>query len=367
MNTVNKILNRIAAKINQDLPLQAMIRIIMLLSIVLLVYSTKTVWIGILTKIWIVIRPFFFGFVVAYVLQPLIRKLEELHISRKISIPVIYLVLIIGIFWLLFTVIPLVVSRLSSFISSMITGVNSLYSTYSNLSESGVPNWVQQMLNQAVSALRETQSIIPNISGNISSLLSQTASTLTIVILSMIVSIYMCSEWDNIRSEILNFSKRGGRLLVKSIHVVDEQIGSYIRSLLILMLVKFVEYAIMYYLVGHKDWLLVSLLTALGLIVPYIGPMIGNAVGILTALTLPTKNVVILIICIIVLSQVDAYVIEPLIHSRNVRITPLWALFSIYAGGVLAGGIGVMAAIPVYLAVRAVVSLVRDGGPESGV
>ncbi|MBR4456785.1 MAG: AI-2E family transporter, partial [Solobacterium sp.] len=108
-------------------------------------------------------------------------------------------------------------------------------------------------------------------------------------------------------------------------------------------------------LVGHKDWLLVSLLTALGLIVPYIGPMIGNVVGILTALTLPQKNVVILLICIVVLSQVDAYIIEPLIHSHNVKISPLWALFSIYAGGILAGGLGVMIAIPVYLAIRALI------------
>ena len=137
-------------------------------------------------------------------------------------------------------------------------------------------------------------------------------------------------------------------------------VGMVITALLILMAVKFVEYAIMYYFVGHRDWLLVALLTAIGLIVPYIGPMIGNVVGILTALTLPTKNVVILIICICVLSQVDAYVLEPLIHSRNVEITPLWALFSIYAGGILAGGIGVMVAIPVYLAIRAVTALNRE-------
>jgi predicted PurR-regulated permease PerM len=68
-----------------------------------------------------------------------------------------------------------------------------------------------------------------------------------------------------------------------------------------------------------------------------------------------------------VLSQVDAYVIEPLIHSRNVRITPLWALFSIYAGGILGGGIGVMVAIPVYLAIRAVAALNREENSEGSV
>ena len=37
------------------------------------------------------------------------------------------------------------------------------------------------------------------------------------------------------------------------------------------------------------------------------------------------------------------------------KISPLWALFSIYAGGILAGGLGVMVAIPAYLAVRTII------------
>ena len=364
---MNKFLERIANKINESLSMQAMLRVIMLLSIILLLYLTKSVWVGVLIKIWHVFRPFVYGFALAYVLQPLIRKLETRGVSRKITIPVIYILLVIGLCWLLFTLIPLLVSRLSSFISSMISGVNSLYATYEELSESGVPNWVQQMMNQAIAALRETQSIIPNISGNLSTFLSETASTVTIAVLSIIVSVYICSSWEKIRDGILYVAEKIGKDMTRYVRVIDREIGSYIRSLLILMIVKFVEYAIMYYFVGHRDWLLVALLTALGLIVPYIGPMIGNVVGILTALTLPTKNVVILIICICVLSQVDAYVIEPLIHSRNVRITPLWALFSIYAGGILGGGIGVMVAIPVYLAIRAVAALNREENSEGSV
>ena len=362
---MNKLFSRLAEKINDNLSMQAMLRVIMLLSIILLLFLTKSIWENLFLKIWHVFRPFVYGFAVAYVLQPLIRFLETKHISRKISIPIIYILLVIALCWLLFTLIPLLISRLSSFISSMITGVNSLYATYVNFSESGAPNWLQQMVNQAIGALRETQSIIPNLSGNLSTLLSETASTVTIIVLSLIISIYICSSWESIRDGILYLADRSGKSMSRYIRVIDREIGTYIRSLLILMAVKFVEYAIMYYLVGHKDWMLVALLTALGLIVPYIGPMIGNVVGVLTALTLPTKNVVILIICICVLSQVDAYVIEPLIHSRNVKITPLWALFSIYAGGVLAGGIGVMVAIPVYLGIRAVVMLNREENEES--
>ena len=351
-----KFLESIADRINKDVNVQLLMRVILILLVVWLLRATDVVWMAFLNKGWRIIRPFFLGFIIAYVLQPLIRKLETYKISRKIIIPVVYIVLLVLIGWLVFTIIPLLYSRLSSFILSMINGVNSAYSAYVGFSDSDVPLWIQRMISEMVNTLRTTMSLVPQLS-SVSTVLSDAANVFTITILTLIISMYMCSGWENIREGIYRIARRGGNPMIRNIQAVDREIGSYIRSLLVLMLVKFVEYSIMYYLVGHQDWLLVALLTAMGLIVPYIGPMIGNAVGILTALSLPPRNIVILIICIVALSQVDAYIIEPMIHSRNVKISPIWALFSIYAGGILAGGWGVMLGIPAYLAVRAILRL----------
>ena len=357
-----KFLDQIAKKINEDIQTEALVKVILILLVVFLLRSIDVVWIGILRKAWAIIRPFFLGFVIAYVIQPLIKKLERDHkISRKITIPVFYLILLVFILWLMFTLVPLVYSRLSSFITSMISGLNSIYNSYADFSESGGPEWTRRLLQEIVSGLQSTQDIIPQLSSRFSTVLSNAVQIFTIFVITLIVSMYMCFSWEKIEAQIYEFLKRLGNGAIRNVKAIDVEIGSYIRSLLVLIVIKFVEYALMYYLVGHKDWLLVSLLTALGLIVPYLGPMVGNTVGILTALTLPRRNVIILIVCIVVLSQLDAYIIEPLVHSRNVKISPLWALFSIYAGGILAGGLGVMAAIPVYLAIRAVL---RTNSPQ---
>ena len=357
-----KFLDQIAKKINEDVQTEALVKVVLILLVVFLLRSIDVVWIGIFRKVWTIIRPFFLGFVIAYVIQPLIKKLERDHkIPRKITIPVFYLILLLFIFWLMFTLVPLVYSRLSSFITSMISGLNSIYNSYADFSESGGPEWMRQLLQEIVSGLQSTQDIIPQLSSRFSTVLSNAVQIFTIFVITLIVSMYMSFSWEKIKAQIYEFLKRLGNKAIRNVKAIDAEIGSYIRSLLVLIAIKFVEYALMYYLVGHKDWLLVSLLTALGLIVPYLGPMVGNTVGILTALTLPRRNVIILIVCIVVLSQLDAYIIEPLVHSRNVKISPLWALFSIYAGGILAGGLGVMAAIPVYLAIRAVL---RTNSPQ---
>ncbi len=353
-----KFLDRIAEKINSDIQIQALIRIILVLTIVFLLRSIDVVWMSVLRKIWHILRPFIYGFVIAYVFHPLIRYLEtKRKISRKITVPVLYLIMLVVLFWLSFTIVPLLYSRLSSFITSMISGLNSIYYSYAGLTESGAPVWMQHLVQEAVAALQSTRNLIPQLSAQLANTLNEAVQIFTVLVLTIIVSMYMCFSWENIRETIYDFSRRLGPHAIRNIKAIDAEIGGYIRSLLVLIVVKFVEYAIMYYLVGHRDWLLVSLLTAIGLIVPYIGPMVGNVVGIVTALTLPQRNVIILLICIAVLSQIDAYVIEPLIHSHNVKISPLWALFAIYAGGILAGGLGIMAAIPVYLAVRVMVRI----------
>ena len=351
-----KFLDKLAEKINRDIQVQALVRIILVLTVIFLVRSIDVVWIGVFSRFWRIVRPFVLGFAIAYVIHPLIEMLEtKWKISRKISVPILYLLLMILILWLTFTIVPLLFSRLSSFITSMISGVNSLYRSYQEFSEAGMPVWADNFVKEIISTLQNTRSFLPQISTQVSRTVSDAVEAFTVFVLILIISMYMCLSWEKMEESILDFLKRLGSNAIRGVRAVDHEIGGYIRSLLVLMAVKFAEYALMYYLVGHKDWLLVSLLTALGLIVPYIGPMIGNVVGILTALTLPQKNVVILLICIVVLSQVDAYIIEPLIHSHNVKISPLWALFSIYAGGILAGGLGVMIAIPVYLAIRALI------------
>ena len=351
-----KFIDQISEKINEDIHIQALIKVILVLLVIFLVRSIDVVWMGLFRKAWHILRPFVLGFIIAYVIHPLIEMLEKKYkISRKITIPVFYLILLVVLFWLAFTIVPLIYSRLSSFITSMISGVNSIYNSYVNLSESGAPEWLRRLLQEIVASLQSTRSILPQLSTRFSSMLSDAVQVFTIFVITIIVSIYMCFSWKNIEAAIYNFAKRLGNRAIRNIKAVDVEIGTYVRSLLVLIVIKFLEYALMYYLVGHKDWLLVSLLTALGLIVPYIGPMIGNTVGILTALTMPQRNVIILLVCIVVLSQLDAYIIEPLVHSRNVKISPLWALFSIYAGGILAGGLGVMVAIPAYLAVRTII------------
>ena len=164
----------------------------------------------------------------------------------------------------------------------------------------------------------------------------------------------MCFEWHSIKYYIKRICGNISCLLSSCLTVIDYEVGSYIHSLLILMIIRFFEYSLVYLIVGHHDWMILALLTSISLLIPYLGPTVVNCLGILTALTLPVSRVLLLITFIMVLSFVDEYVIAPLVHAHNTGVTPLWSLFSIFAGGTLFGAVGIIVAIPVYLSLRAV-------------
>lgn len=358
---------KLSERIDQDVTFRTLGKIILFLVIVWLLLSTDVVWKGFFSTFWDIFEPFILGFIIAFVFRPLIRWLESKKIKRKLIVPVLYIVILVLFFWLMYTLVPLFFSRFGSFVNSVVSGIQWLYDAYAKSSVNGTPNWLQQLFSAAVSSLNDLKNnIAPVLSTNITHALNQTLSIVTKALFTLIVSIYICTEWEKLTEEIVALASHFNSEASRYLHAIGDSVGTYVRSILILMVIKFAEYCLLYFLVGHEDWLILGMLTALGLIVPYIGPMIANVIGLITALAiLPMNRFLILLVMIVILSNVDAYLIEPMVHSHNVKISPLWALFSIYAGGILAGAWGIMLGIPVYLSVRTVLRLRRESRQES--
>ena len=149
----------------------------------------------------------------------------ETKIPRKVIVPIIYLILFVLIGWLVFTLIPLLISRASSFISSMIAGINSMYANFNALTDAGAPVWVQRFVRETVTALQSTLTAMPQISGRVSAVLSDAIDTFTVTVLTLILSMYMCLSWEQITSEVKAIVRRWGAPALRGIHAVDSEIG----------------------------------------------------------------------------------------------------------------------------------------------
>ena len=339
-------------KLNDDLELSALFRLVLLFILIWLLMMTSGFLLDIFAKIWSVLQPFVIGFVIAFAIRPLIRRAEEKGISPKVSIPLLYAAVLVFFIWILSTIVPMMISRASGFMDSVIAGVG----------------WIRNLFRQIAG---ENAGFMPAIgdqlmswlSGmniNIGNILGSTMNVFIRVIFTIIISLFMAFEWNSVTAAILKTARRFGRRMHEAVLAVSDELGDYIRSLLVLMLIRFFEYSVVYLVTGHPDWLILAVLTSISLFIPYLGPTVVNTAGILSALTTPNAHVVLLIILIVILSNTDEYVISPLVHSRNTHITPLWALFSIFAGSTLLGVTGIIIAIPVYLAIHTILHMDQE-------
>jgi len=89
--------------------------------------------------------------------------------------------------------------------------------------------------------------------------------------------------------------------------------------------------------------LLVAILDLIPLAGATIAAIIVGAVGFIHSLVAG----VVLIVFFIVYQQIENHVLQPIVYSRTVQLSPLAILISILVGAELAGVLGALAAIPV--------------------
>lgn len=337
-------------KLNEDLSLSALVRLVLIFMLIWLLMMTAGFLKDIFLKIWSVLQPFVIGFFIAFAIRPAVRKAEQKGIPPKISIPVIYLVVIVFLVWILSSLIPVMFSRASAFTDSVIAGIDWIRNLFREIE--GQNSGILPALSDQLTAF------LLNI--NIADILGSTMNAFVRVIFTTVISLFMAFEWNSVTAAILKTVRRSGRKAYGAVLAVSDELGDYIRSMLILMLIRFFEYSIVYLIAGHQDWLILAVLTSISLLIPYLGPTVINTAGILSAIAMPEAHVVILIIMILILSNVDEYVISPLVHARNTHITPLWALFSIFAGGTLLGAAGIIIAIPAYLSIYTILHMDQE-------
>src|ERR1043165_975305 len=115
------------------------------------------------------------------------------------------------------------------------------------------------------------------------------------------------------------------------------------------------------YVLGVKNFLLIGMFAGLMNVIPYVGPLIAAAFGILIGITsslelefytqlLPLLYKIAL--TFLVVQLVDAFVFQPLVISNIVKAHPLEIFLVILIAGTLTGIGGMIIAVPVYTILR---------------
>jgi len=81
-------------------------------------------------------------------------------------------------------------------------------------------------------------------------------------------------------------------------------------------------------------------------LIPYFGPFIGGAVVVLLMLLESPEKILYMIVFIIILQQLDSFIITPLVLGDKLKVNALWVVMGIILGGAIFGIWGIIFGAP---------------------
>lgn len=328
--------------------------LLLLCGIVYLCYLNIPIIKYIINLLWTIIKPFLIGFIISYVLEPLIFYLQRKGLNRSLALVLVYtlVLIIIGITFIM--VIPTLYQRAVNLFISLSSGlkwIESYLSTYTTFNLSAITDDLLQALNN----LFQDGTMVDMTLG----VLTGVTSTITNYIIYFIVAVYISSDYPRIHHGIKMIAYEIDEMLPSYMRAIDVTMVLYIKSFTFVIVIQALMCAAMYLVVGHPNWLVLAILSGFTALIPYIGPLIVNAIALITALNLGTTNLIILVILILIQSNVMGYVVMPKVFSKGLDLSPIAVIFGLLTGLTVMGPIGMLLAMPILIVLKVIITLKR--------
>ncbi|MDA5560316.1 AI-2E family transporter [Exiguobacterium sp. MMG028] len=203
-------------------------------------------------------------------------------------------------------------------------------------------------------------SYLGDLFGNIASSFGQvvgfvTSAVITIVVIPFML-LYMLLDGKRLPDAIVkllpsSYEKETRHIL----HDMHETVRSYVNAQLLVAFFVGITSLIGLWIVGVDYAILLALFMMVTNIIPYVGPFLGAAPAVVVAFIQDPIKVVWVIVVIIVVQQIEANVISPLIQGKSLKVHPLTIIIVLLVAGNLAGIIGMLIAVPFYAVAKTVV------------
>ena len=306
-----------------------------------------------------ILLPFVAGAVLAYLLDPLVGRIERLGMNRLLATLAIVAFVAVGIAVLLTLAIPVIVRELAYFIENVPLYVRRLHDLATDPGRSWLSKIVGEGLEEAERSFGEFTTLASDWFGTfLRSVWSggrSLISVLSLVLVTPIVACYLVYDWDRMIAAIDNWVPPARRDTVRALaREVDDTIAGFVRGQSALCLVLAIFYSAALWSIGLKHGALIGFSAGLMSFIPYLGSLSGLFVSTCIAIAQfwPNWTSILVVPAVFVIGQsLGDYVLAPYLVGRRVHLNPVWVMFALFAFGYLFGFVGLLIAVPLAAAI----------------
>jgi predicted PurR-regulated permease PerM len=172
---------------------------------------------------------------------------------------------------------------------------------------------------------------------------------LALLLVTPIVAYYLLKDWDDLVGRIDSWLPRQQVETIRAqCREIDRLISEYVRGVILVCLIQAAYYGIALTLAGLDYGAIIGIIAGLLSFVPFVGAIVGfaAAVGVAIFQFQAVVPVVIVAAIVVVGHLLESNLVTPRLVGERVGLHPVWAMFALFAGGVVFGFVGVLLAVP---------------------
>lgn len=331
-----------------------LVYIMMIIGIIFLATLIIKEW-GILNLIVTLLKvanPFFIGFVLAWLFNPIVVKLENRGWKRGIACVTVYYAFIIILFAFFGMLIPTLYNQLNDLVAALPNIFNQV--------KLWITNFLDKFNSSEMFNVAEIESNIfktmENLGGGIANDLPSTivsiagslVSGLGTIGVSLVVGIYLLFDFNDVTDHLLKYIPKNHKEETKNlVDNIANELRKCVNGTLLVAFMVFVCDSIGFAFAGLKSPILFGLLCGITDLIPYIGPYIGGAAAVIVGFSQnPIIGIITLIVATIV-QLVENYVLQPVVMSKTMQLHPVTIIIGLLVFGHFFGIVGMILATPI--------------------
>jgi len=322
---------------------------LLLVTFLYLLYALKSITIPIIIAVFI-----------AYLLDPVIDKLETYKISRSTAIIALISITVLFIISLLLILVPAIEAEMRALIKKLPGYIETIKVTAIPLLENLALKFMPTGSFNVDSMLAEGEKLLKGVPVDIwkstlttiTSTLKSSFSIVVSIIGTMIIPLYLfyiLKEFDEMKEKAITLiPSRNRDFIIERFKDADEILSAFIRGQMIVCLILGFIYSIGLGIIGLDLAIVIGLLSGAAFIIPYIGSIIGfGSAAVFAYLQFHDLKYVAYVAILYVFAQaIEGILLTPKIVGDKVGLHPLAVIVAVITAGELFGLLGILLAVP---------------------
>ena len=296
-----------------------------------------------------ILLPFVLGAAIAYLLDPIVDRLERLGTGRVLGTILILMVAFFVLFFIFLLLIPLAIDQFRLLAAAAPDLVTSVQALVLNQIASISPE--SEALNSTVSNLSTmAQEKLGIIFGSVMASAISLIDVIMLMVITPVVAVYLLVDWDRILEKINELLPLDHASVVRSLaSEIDSTLSAFVRGMIAVCLVLGIYYATALSLIGLEFGLIIGFIAGLVSFIPYVGALLGGvlAIGLALIQFWGDFELVALVVGVFIIGQIlEGNILTPKLVGNSVGLHPVSLILALSLFGAFFGFIGLLLAVP---------------------